>query len=435
MPQKLVSMTEKELSRHNVIQNLIVGRINGADAAKQIGLSVRQTKRLKAKVIKNGAEGLIHGNRGRESNHKLLNKIVEQAKKYLKERYYDFGPSFAAEKLNENHQIKIGKETLRGIMTEMGLWRPKSRRQPKKKHFWRPRKDNYGEMEQFDGSYHHWFGNEETCLLLSVDDATGKITHGRFGYHESVKEVFAFWQDYLLANGLPLTIYLDKFSTYKVNCASAVDNSDLLTQFQRAMNQAGVKPIVAHSPQAKGRIERIFETLQDRLAKELRLAGIATLVEANEFLKEYIPKFNAQFAVAPTKRANLHKELSPTIKEKLPQIFSVQSERKVNNDYTIMFKNNFFQLNDIQPTTVYKKDAVIIEEHLDGEVKISFNGHYLNYFKLPERPKKEINIKLAALTARKPTAWKPPLDHPWRKSFVFHSIRRSQMSPRLSEAH
>lgn len=420
MAQKLISMTEKELSRHNVIQNLITGRINGTDAAKQIDLSVRQTKRLKVKVIKNGAEGLIHGNRGRQSNNKLPNKIVEQAKRYLKEKYYDFGPSFAAEKLNENHQIKIGKETLRGIMTEVGLWQPKARKQPKKKHFWRPRKDNYGEMEQFDGSYHQWFGEGETCLLLSVDDATGKITYGQFGYDESVKTVFAFWRDYLLANGLPLAIYLDKFSTYKVNHQHSVDNQDLITQFERAANQLGIKLITAHSPQAKGRIERMFQTLQDRLVKELRLAGIAAIDEANSFLKEYIPKFNAQFAVAPARRKNLHKMLNKSAKERLPQIFSIQNERKVNNDYTIAFKNKFYQLNDTQPTTVYKKDAVIVEEHLNDVVKINLKGHYLNYSVLPERPKKEIDIKLPALTQRKPANWKPPPDHPWRKRFIWN---------------
>lgn len=434
MTQNLISMTEKELSRYSIIKNLIAGQINGTDAAKQVGLSVRQVKRLKAKVVKNGAQGLIHGHRGRESNRRLAIELAEKAKKYLQEKYYYFRPTFAAEKLAQVDKIKLGKETVRTMMTQMGLWHPKPRKQPKKKHFWRPRKDNYGEMEQFDGSYHHWFGEEETCLLLSVDDATGKITDGQFGYHESVKEVFAFWQGYLLANGLPLAIYLDKFSTYKINHPKAADNSELLTQFQRAMNQLGVNLIVAHSPEAKGRIERMFQTLQDRLVKELRLAGITTIDGANNFLKEYIPKFNAQFAVAPNRRANLHKELKPTIKEKLPQIFSVQSERKVNNDYTIMFKNKFYQLNDTQPTTVYKKDAVIVEEHLDGSIKINLKDHYLNYQELPERPKKEINIKLTALTQQIQNSYKPPPDHPWRKQFLFNRRKNEAVECVLTRA-
>jgi len=415
MTQKLISMTEKELSRHNVIKNLIAGTINGTDAAKQMSLSVRQTKRLKAKVIKHGAQGLIHGNRGSQGNRRLDETIIARAKEFLKEKYYDFGPTFASEKLNENHNIKINKETLRGIMTNMGLWQPKPRKQPKKKHFWRARKENFGEMQQFDGSYHIWFGNEETCLLLSVDDATGKITYGQFGYHESVMEVFDFWRGYLEQNGLPLSIYLDKFSTYKINHKNAVDNKDLITQFQRATNQLGIKLITAHSPEAKGRIERMFETLQDRLVKELRLAGIATIEQANKFLQEYIPKFNAKFAVIPVRRKNLHKTLSKKTEEKLPQIFSIQNKRKVNNDYTVMFKNDFYQLNDTQPTTVYKKDTVIVEEHLNGKVEINLNGHYLHYLKLPKKPEKEINVKLPVITQRKPTNWKPPLNHPWRR--------------------
>lgn len=432
MTHKLIAMTEKELLRHNIIKNLIAGVINGTDAAKQMGLSVRQTKRIKARVVKNGAQGLIHGNRGRESNRHLDIEMIKKAKKYLREKYYDFKPTFASEKLDENHHIAINKETVRKIMSEMGLWKPKPRKNPKKRHLWRPRKDNYGEMEQFDGSYHKWFGNEETCLLLSVDDATGKITYSQFGYDESVKAVFAFWQDYLLTNGLPLAIYLDKFSTYKVNHVSAVDNSELLTQFQRAMNRAGVKLIVAHSPEAKGRIERMFQTLQDRLVKELRLAGIVAIDEANKFLKEYIPKFNAKFAVVPARRKNLHKLLNKTMEEKLPQIFSIQKERKVNNDYTIMFKNKFYQLNDMQPTTVYKKDTIVVEERLDGAIKINLKGHYLNYLELPERPKKEIDVKLPALTLRKPTFWKPPADHPWRKySFI---IKRQAYKTKVEQS-
>ena len=415
MTQKLISMTARELSRYDIIKNLIDRKINGTDAAKQIGVSVRHIKRLKARAVKFGAEGLIHRSRGREGNRKLNDGIIALAKKHLEETYYDFGPTLAAEKLLENHQIKINKETVRLIMADMGLWKSKPRKQPKQRHSWRPRKDNYGEMEQFDGSYHKWFGQEETCLLLSADDATGKITHGQFDYSEGVKEVFDFWWGYFEKNGLPLSIYLDKFSTYKVNHKHAVDNHDLITQFERAMKQSGVKLITAHSPEAKGRIERMFETLQDRLVKEFRLADIKTMEKANEFLREYMPKFNAKFAVVPLRKKDLHQKLNVSAKEKLPQTFSIQSERKINNDYTIRFKNKYYQLDKTQPITVYKKDAVIMEELLNGIIRINLKGRYLNYWLLPEKPKKEINVKLPALTNREPNGWKPPVDHPWRK--------------------
>ncbi|MCK4554305.1 ISNCY family transposase [Candidatus Parcubacteria bacterium] len=420
MDQKLISMSKKELSRYEIINDLIGGKINGTDASKQIGVSVRHIKRLKSKVGEYGAEGLKHKSRGRAGNRKLDAEIVKKAEKYLKEKYPNFKPTFASEKLYENHNIKLGREKVRLIMAEMGLWKPKPRKQPKKRHVWRARKDNYGEMQQFDGSYHIWFGNEESCLLLSVDDATGKITHAKFDYNEGVIAVFKFWLEYFEKNGLPLSIYLDKFSTYKINHKNAVDNKDLITQFERAMNQVGGNLITAHSPEAKGRVERMNGTLQDRLVKELKLAGITTIEDANGFLKEYIPKFNAKFAVAPNRRADLHKKLSETAKEKLPQIFSIQDQRKVMNDYTIMFENKFFQLNEKQPTTVYKKDTVIIEKHLNGDVKINLKEHYLDYTELPERPKKIINIKLAALTIRKQSNWKPPADHPWRRQFLLN---------------
>ena len=173
------------------------------------------------------------------------------------------------------------------------------------------------------------------------------------------------------------------------------------------------------------------------MVKELRLAKITTIDEANAFLKEYVPKFNAQFAVVPNRRANLHRKMNKQTLEKLPQIFSIQNQRKVMNDYTIRFKNRFFQLNEIQPTTVYKKDIVIVEEHLDGEIKISLKGHYLDYTELPQRPEKEINIKLPALTIRKQSNWKPPTDHPWRKQLLLNPYKkqgRRMRSQRCNEA-
>ena len=420
MTQKLICMTEKELMRFEVINSLINEKINGTDASKQIGVSVRQIKRLKLKVRKCGAEGLIHESRGKKSNRKLDSEIVKKANKLLKEKYHFCKPTLASEKLADNHDIVINKETVRWMMIGLGLWKQKIKKQSKKWHVWRARKDNFGEMQQFDGSYHVWFGDEESCLLLSVDDATGKITHAKFDINESTVAVFKFWLEYFLKNGSPLSIYLDKFSTYKINHKNAVDNKDMITQFERAMNQVGVNPITAHSPEAKGRVERMFQTLQDRLVKELRLAGITTIEEANKFLETYIPKFNAKFGVVPNRNKNLHKTINKQLKEKLAQIFSIQDQRKINNDYTIMFKNNFFQLNREQTTTVYKKDTVIVEEHLDGSIKLRLRDCCLNYTALPERPKKEINIKLVALTKQKQGLYKPPADHPWKKSFLLN---------------
>lgn len=423
----MVTMTKKEALRYDIIKDLLAQKIDGTEAAKQLNLSVRQTKRLKAAVNRSGVKGVIHGNRGQKGNRQIDEGIISEVKAHLKKTYHDFNPLLAQEHLRDDCKIRLSKETVRQLMIKERLWRPKKKTDAKK-HFWRERKDNCGEMEQFDGSYHHWFEgrNEaavglEQCLLLSVDDATGKITGAVFEDNEGVEAVFRFWKEYFKTNGLPNAIYLDKFSTYKVNHKNAVDNLELMTQFERAMNQLGVRVIHANSPQAKGRVEKMNGTLQRRLVKEMRLNGINTIEEANKFLKEiFIPKFNKQFAVCPKKENDLHRKLDERKANELDKILSIQSERRVNNDYTIRFKNNYYQLNETQPTAVCKKDAVVVEERLIGEIKISLRGHYLNHFRLPERPKKEINIKLAALTARKRSGWIPPADHPWRRSFLFN---------------
>ena len=211
-----------------------------------------------------------------------------------------------------------------------------------------------------------------------------------------------------------MNIYLDKFSTYKINHKSAVDNHELMTQFQRAMLDLGINLISAHSAEAKGRIERLFLTLQDRLVKEMRLAGIQTPDEGSKFLKElFIPKFNRRFAVIPAKEGNIHRALSEIDKKNLNRIFSVQSKRKVNNDFTIQFKNNWCQLEEMQPTTVRARDTVLAEEWLDGTIHFSLREKYLNYILLPERPKKIRQLPLILTTHK--LNWRPPANHPWRQ--------------------
>lgn len=428
---QLIAMTSKEAKRCSIINNLMVNKIDGTEAAKQLNLSIRQTKRLKAKVALLGIKGIIHGNRGRISHNKIDAKILNKAKEHLKETYHDFNPLMAQEHLRDDCKIQLSKETVRQIMIKEKLWHAKKKKDVKK-HVWRARKDNYGEIQQFDGSYHNWFESrniaevgEEQCLLLSVDDATGRITGASFEANEGVEAVFRFWQEYFQTKGLPNAIYLDKFSTYKVNHKNAVDNQELMTQFERAMNQLSVKVIHANSPQAKGRVEKMNGTLQRRLVKEMRLNKINTIPNANRFLKEiFIPKFNKQFAVTPAKPNDLHRRLNIGEKNSLNKILSVQSERIIGNDYTIRFKNNYYQLTATQPTTVYKKDKIIIEEHLNGELKIAIKKYYLNYFCLPKRPQKETRINLPALTVKPQSNWKPPSNHPWR---TYYFINKKQL--------
>ena len=424
---KFVTMSNKECNRFSVMTKLIQKTINGTEAAELIDLSIRQTKRLKAEVLKFGAQGLIHKGRGKTSNRKLPQETTDRVVSLITENYPDFGPTLALEKLSENHEIEIGKETLRQLMIEHKIWTPRPRRLKREYHSWRPRKKHFGELEQYDGCYHLWFENRapECCLLAAIDDATGKITGLKFDQHEGVFPTFEFWRSYCLDNGKPQAIYLDKFSTYKINHPAAQDNSELKTQFQKAADALGIKLIFAHSAEAKGRVEKLFETLQDRLVKELRLNKINDIETANKFLIEkFIPMFNSKFAVVPVRRANYHKPLTKLEKRNLPQIFSIQSLRCVNNDFTIRFKNLWLQLSEIQPLTILKTDKVIIEERLDKTLAIRFKNKYLNFTILPKRPDK-IVMRLPALTRTK-SYWKPPASHPWRKQFFASKLTNSK---------
>ncbi|MCX6746320.1 MAG: ISNCY family transposase [Candidatus Parcubacteria bacterium] len=384
-------MNNKEISRYDVIKRLIRNEINGTKAADLIKLSIRHTKRLKAAVKKKGARGLIHGNRGKTSNRKMPDEEKKEIISLLKEKYFDFKPTFATEKLSECHNINRDPKTIRQIMIDNDLWRPKLKSKQSSFHrSWRQRRSNYGEMEQFDGSYHNWFESRalKCCLLLSVDDATGNITNGYFAEDEGVFPVFNFWLNYLEKEGKPMSIYMDKFSTYKMSQKAAIDNHDLKTQFQRALEQLQIEPIFANSPQAKGRIEKIFHTLQDRLIKELRLHNISTIEAANHYLKRYfIPAFNRKFGVKPSGKTNLHRQLSAKELFQLSSIFSKQTRRSVQNDFTVSFNNQWFQLTKYQPVTVCKRDEIIIEEHLDGSIKMRLRGKYLNYIPIAKRTK------------------------------------------------
>lgn len=415
-------LTSLEQEKATILKAAIEGRVTNGQAAKQLRLSIRQVKRLKANIRKNGIDAVIHQLKGKPSNHRIAEAAKEHAVSLIDKNYSDFKPILATEKLDENHGITISSQTTRRWMAEAGLWKIR-RRKDVVYRSWRPRKAYFGELQQFDGSYHLWFERRfvddegipiEVCLLASIDDATGKITKAVFAPNEGVVSVFSFWKDYVEEYGKPLGIYLDKFSTYKINHKAAVDNSELMTQFQRAMKTIGTELVTANSPEAKGRVERLFQTLQDRLVKEMRLANINTPQEGNSFLKElFIPKFNERFSVDPTTDGNVHKSLLREEKTNLNHIFSIHETRRVNNDFTIQFKNNWYQLAEIQPTTVRPREKVRMETWLNGSVHILFREYHLSFFLLPEKPKKQSKQPVALTNHR--LNFKPPSDHPWRK--------------------
>lgn len=420
---KTINMTEQDEFRFEAINNLILGKIDVSRAMKMLDLSKRQVKRLRKRVREKGTEGIIHQGRGKKSNRKTPDDLREKTEKLLKEKYPDFGPKFAAEKLRDNHDIVHSKETVRMMMVNLGLRKVKHRKGNGEYRAWRPRKEHFGEMQQFDGSYHKWFEERggEHCLLASIDDATGRITKAVFAKNEGVKEVSKFWKEYVEEHGKPVSVYLDKFSTYKVNHKNAVDNHELLTQFERMTKRIEIKLITAHSPEAKGRIERLFKTLQDRLVKEMRLLRINDQEEGNRFLKDiFIPAFNKQFGVIPSKEGDVHRPLSVLEKENLPSVFSVQNTRKVSNDFCIRYENQWIQLEKEQPTLVCRKDTVVIEKRIDDTIHLSLREKYLNFKMIsrkPERSKEKITALVPAPLIRESMRRIPKKDHPWRKSF------------------
>jgi len=430
--ENIIIMTKKESKRYDIIKNLMNKEINGTQAAKQLNLSIRQTKRLKASVKKNGINGIIHGSRGKESNNKIDKEKEEEITKIIEETYSDFTSQLTHEKLVESHGVTWSYSTTRRLRIKKEFSTIKKRKI--KKHFTqRERKEYFGEMNQFDGSYHDWFEGrctdkdleKEQCLLLSVDDATGEPVT-TLGKNESIRETFKFWKSYVEEYGKPISIYIDKFSTYKVNHKNADHDKEFKTQFQRALeDELGIKVIFAHSPQAKGRVERMNGTFQDRLIKEMRLANINNIKDANKFIKnEFMPKFKKQFNVKAKKKGNLHIKLTKQEKQNIDNIFSRKTKRTVRNDYVIQYKSRYFQLTEIQDNiTVYKKDTVIVEEHLDDSIHINKNNKYLNFKELPDKPKKEINIKLPAITKTK-ASYTPPEGHQWRNDILSKHNRK-----------
>lgn len=411
-----IKLTALEQERYDIIRACIGGDITNKEASVRLGLQVRQVQRIKRAVEEAGKDGVVHKSKGQTPPNITEDTTVEKVIAFFEEeKHHDFGPTFAQEKL-AGQGVVMSTEALRLLMIEKDIWTPHKRRGPQIVREWRERKECFGEIIQFDGSYHDWMesGTNE-CLLAAIDDATSIIVEAIFEDNEGVLAVFRFWWAYVETHGRPIAVYLDKFSTYKVNHKNAVDNKEFMTQFERAMRELGVRVICANSPQAKGRVERLFGTLQDRMVKEMRLVDIKTREEGNRYIcEEYRDDHNKRFGV-PAKNANdAHRPLSDDLRNRLSSIFSVQSRRTVNNDYTIQFKNKWFQLEATQDTAVYKRDEVIVEERLDGTLHVRIKNTYLKYHELPDRPK-PMSVPVVALTRRKPD-WKPPLNHPWRRN-------------------
>lgn len=382
-------MSHREIDRLKVIQNVLNHQLSWNDAAERLDLSRRQIGYLCARVRKDGNEGIIHGLRGQPSNHQMDPTLLEQALELVKTHYPDFGPTFANEKLRNVHGVVVSTTRLRLAMMGQGLW--KSRKAKHTHRAWRERRSCVGMLIQVDGSDHDWFeGRGPRCaLLVFIDDATSKILHAEFIPVEDTLNLMKAARTYLLAWGRPVALYVDKDSIYKINRQATIDeqlrDDQPMTQFTRAMEELGIQVICANSPQAKGRVERGFDTHQDRLVKELRLAGISTIPEANRFLRDvYLPDHNRRCAVEPRDSRDAHR---PLLKDhRLEEILSLRTPRVVANDFTLRCQNRFFQLLADQPLRVRPKNNVLVEFRLDGSTHIRFKDHYLAFTLIPKKP-------------------------------------------------
>ena len=382
---KYLQMTQKELNINTVMDRLIKKELWIKEASKMINKSKRQVIRIKNRYIKKWSAWLIHKARWRPSNNKVNELKYTEPIQIIKNSYPDFWPTLSSEFLAKRHNFFIPISTLRLHMIKAWIWKDKALKKLPKQFTARPRKDSFWEMIQYDWSYHLWFEwrnwTEYQCLLVAIDDATWKVD-AKFAKNEWLIETFKFWKEYIEINWKPNSIYLDKFATYKVNYPNATDDKQLPTQFWRTCKGLNIKLIFANTPQAKGRVERMNKTLQDRLVKALRLENINDIESANIFLKKvFLPEFNEQFRVEAKTDSNLHLKLRDDEIWKIDQIFSEFKQRKIANDFTIKFNNKYYQLFREKDCWYMIRPwySVDVEIHLNWDIKISKLWKYIKY--------------------------------------------------------
>jgi len=406
-----VIMSVKELRRVHVIRQAMEKKLTQVKASTLLGLTTRHIRRLIARVEQEGDQGLAHRGRGTPSNRRLPEKVKAMVLRLYAQRYGDFGPTLAAEKLAERHGITLSAETVRGWLRDAGIDHFTRRTRPHRA--WRARKAHVGELIQLDGSHHDWFeGRGPRCVLMAyIDDASSRVCARFYEYEGTIPAMDSFTR-YVTRHGIPLAIYADKHTTYQSPAPPTVDEQlagvTPESQFGRALGELGVELIAAHSPQAKGRVERLFKTVQDRLVKELRLAGIATIEAANQFVEEWLPLFNRRFAVQPAQAADLHRP-RPAHRE-LDRILCLKTTRCLRKDFTIAHQRGLYQIHDTLRAT-----HVLVEEHVDGTMRITHQGRTLGFHAITSRPMKAAEAKKVH-PPRCPVTPRP--DHPWRKRLL-----------------
>lgn len=400
----ILTMSQKELKRLHIIRKAIDKRIRQREAADLLELSQRQIRRLVKRVREESDKGIIHRSRGVKSHRAMPAKIKSKALSLCQGIYAGFNPTFASEKLFERNKIKISRETLRQWFIVEGIAYEERKARPHRR--WRQRKAHCGEMVQMDGSHHDWFeGRSSLCVLIGyIDDATSRV-YARFYEYEGTLPAMDSFKRYCLKYGLPQDVYLDRHSTYKVKGKPTIEdellNREALSQFGKALEELGVHLIHAQSAPAKGRVERLFKTFQDRLVKEMRLRNLKSIAEGNEFLSHYLPVFNKRFNVVALKDEDLHRPLPAGLD--LARIFSEKTPHALRNDFTVAHEGRLYQVED----NVRTKE-VVVEERINGSLLITHKGRALRYREIAQRPKR-------TQEPPKPRVYAPAaMDNPWR---------------------
>lgn len=377
MEAGFLTMSTKEMGRLEVLQRVCEGRLKQVEAARILRITPRQLRRLVDRFKQSGAAGLISRSRGKPSNNRLPQALSREAIDWVRRRYSDFGPTFATEKLRELHQVKISVESLRRLMVAEGLWRPRKLRdvlvqQP------RQRRACIGELIQIDGCDHEWFEDRAPrCTTLAfIDDATSRIMELRFVEDESTFEYFAATRSYLDAHGKPVAFYSDKHSIFRVSNTTAAAGTGI-TQFARALAQLQISLICAHSPAAKGRVERAHATMQDRLVKELRLAAISSMEAANAFAPQFVADYNRRFGKAARSEHNAHRAVLAA--ENLDDIFCWQEERSLRPNLTLRYDRVQYLIKPSPENLPLRKQRVGVFEFADGHIELRAGKRVLEY--------------------------------------------------------
>lgn len=418
MTRDQIIMSLKEVDKLGIIQKIEGKKINQKEGAKRLGITERQMRRLCKNFRQHGASSIASKKRGQPSNRRISNPIREAILKAIRENYADFGPTLAHEKLTEIHELKIGVETVRKLMIEAGLWKPRARKRMKV-HQMRTRRPQRGELIQIDGSPHDWFEGraDKCCLLIAIDDATGEVMAAHFVKNESAEGYFELMESYLKQHGRPIALYSDRHGIFRVNTKEAQSGTGE-TQFSRAMKELGIEIICANSPQAKGRVERMNSTLQDRLIKEMRLQNVSGIAAGNEFLPLFFKKFNLKFTVPPASTVDAHRAEIPST-EILERIFSFQATRKASKSLEIQYNNIGYQIQAKTPSYTMRGASIQVYER-KGNITLLYKGRELPYSILDKKNKtqeivssKDINQKFD----QRSLGNKPKDNHPWKKNY------------------